>query len=242
MDQVELLKQIVAPPIVTRGAGQIDVFEIATTAARTRQNMIILSPHALKCRMLGSIRSLPGHRPRILFVDRRPHFVPNDRYLAESAVMSISLMDQPLGCFRCIPRFGPQVLGNDWWIIHNPMRLVIDRLLSPNGIEPISDDLVVSQTQKLFRHVTLASQVGGHRFANTMGGDLDFRDRLTQAFTKAHSNSIGCSRHGRDAENQNFMHKGATLEIHQLIRDPAAYHLMHLSAASKPYGSPYLPQ
>jgi hypothetical protein len=94
-------------------------------------------------------------------------------------------MDQALCLFGCIPWCGPLRLGNHGWIIRYPTRLVIDGALSPNRIKPIPDHPVVSQAQKLFRHVTLASQVGGHCVVNTMGGDLYFRDRLAKALAKA---------------------------------------------------------
>ena len=110
MKQVKVLQQVISSPIIAGSARQIDIFEVAAAAASMRQDVIILRPHTLECRMLGRVRALPGHRFGIFFVDRSSHFGPNNRYFAEPAIVAVSLMNPALYLVSGISWFGTLVL------------------------------------------------------------------------------------------------------------------------------------
>ena len=112
MEQVELLQEAIASAIVACSARQVDILKIAAATTRMRQDVVILSPHALECCMLRGICSFPRHGLGILFSDCDPDFAPDHRYLAESTVVAVSLMDQVFRFLCCVSCLALWVLGS----------------------------------------------------------------------------------------------------------------------------------
>ena len=152
-----LFKCVLHATEVARGAGYNEVRQFVASAARVRQQMVVLGPHALKGGMLLRVPPAPNRYFGIQAPQTLSHLLPYDRNPAETAVIAIPYMKRCLDGGAWHTKRARRAFSHTRGI--GPFRRAAT-VLPPNGVGPSPHGLAVRLTKQIGGQITSANKVG----------------------------------------------------------------------------------
>ena len=105
------VQRIAGTSKVARCASKDQVVQIVSAAAGVRNDVIVLSPHCLKCGMLVDLFTAPIYGSRISIVHSLACLAFNDRHATKTAVVAVSMVYLLFDSRARHPLFGAKLLG-----------------------------------------------------------------------------------------------------------------------------------